>query len=80
MSLEGKVAFVSGASRPRGIGRAIALTLAKNRADVAVSGFSHMEGAMTVANEIRQENLLPYRWMSAIITVPRPGLPKLSRN
>ena len=53
MSLEGKVAFVSGASRPRGIGRAIALTLAKNGADVAVSGFTHMEGAMAVANEIR---------------------------
>jgi 3-oxoacyl-[acyl-carrier protein] reductase len=53
MSLEGKIAFVSGASRPGGIGRAIALTLAKNGADVAVSGFSHMEGAMAIADEIR---------------------------
>jgi 3-oxoacyl-[acyl-carrier protein] reductase len=53
MSLEGKVAFVSGASRPHGIGRAVALTLAKNGADVAVSGFSNMEGAMAVADEIR---------------------------
>jgi 3-oxoacyl-[acyl-carrier protein] reductase len=53
MSLEGKIAFVSGASRPEGIGRAIALTLAKNGADVAVSGFSHMEGAMAIADEIR---------------------------
>jgi 3-oxoacyl-[acyl-carrier protein] reductase len=53
MSLEGKIAFVSGASRPGGIGRAIALTLAKNGADVAVSGKTHMEGAMAVANEIR---------------------------
>jgi len=53
MSLEGKIAFVSGASRPRGIGRATALTLAKNGADVAVSGRTYMEGAMSVANEIR---------------------------
>jgi len=54
MSLEGKVAFVSGASRPGGIGRAIALTLAKNGADVAVSGWSHFEGAQAVAEEIKQ--------------------------
>lgn len=53
MSLEGKLAFVSGASRPGGIGRTIALTLAKNGANVAVSGFSHMEGAMAVADEVR---------------------------
>jgi 3-oxoacyl-[acyl-carrier protein] reductase len=53
MSLEGKVAFVSGASRPRGIGHAIALTLAKNGANVAVSGWSHFEGAQVVAEEIR---------------------------
>lgn len=54
MSLEGKVAFVSGASRPTGIGRAIALTLAKMGADVAVSGWSHFEGAQAVAEEIKQ--------------------------
>jgi len=54
MSLEGKVAFVSGASRPRGIGRAIALTLAKMGADVAVTGKANIEGAMSVAEEIRQ--------------------------
>lgn len=53
MSLEGKVAFVSGASRPQGIGRAIALTLAKEGADVAVSGWGHFEGAKAVAEEIR---------------------------
>jgi len=53
MSLEGKIAFVTGASRPGGIGRAIALTLAKNGANVAVSGKTHMEGAMAVADEIR---------------------------
>jgi 3-oxoacyl-[acyl-carrier protein] reductase len=53
MLLEGKVAFVSGASRPRGIGRATALTLAKMGADVAVSGWEHFEGAEAVAEEIR---------------------------
>jgi 3-oxoacyl-[acyl-carrier protein] reductase len=53
MSLEGKIAFVSGASRPLGIGRAIALTLAKQGAAVAVSGFNHMEGAQAVAEEIK---------------------------
>jgi 3-oxoacyl-[acyl-carrier protein] reductase len=53
MSLEGKVAFVSGSSRPLGNGRAIAIALAKSGADVAVSGRSHMEGAMAVANEIK---------------------------
>jgi 3-oxoacyl-[acyl-carrier protein] reductase len=52
MSLEGKVAFVSGASRPNGIGRAIALTLAREGADVAVGGLAHMEGAESVAAEI----------------------------
>jgi len=53
MSLEGKVAFVSGSSRPHGIGRAIALTLARDGADVAVSGWGHIEGAEAVAEEIR---------------------------
>jgi 3-oxoacyl-[acyl-carrier protein] reductase len=54
MSLEGKVAFVSGASRQHGIGRAIALTLAGKGADVAVSGWGHFEGAEAVAEEIRR--------------------------
>lgn len=53
MSLEGKVAFVSGASRPRGNGRAIAIALAQKGADVAVSGRSHMDGAVAVADEIK---------------------------
>jgi 3-oxoacyl-[acyl-carrier protein] reductase len=53
MSLEGKIAFVSGASRPKGIGRAIALTLARLGADVAVTGKSHFEGAVSVAEEIK---------------------------
>ena len=54
MSLEGKVAFVSGSSRPHGIGRAIALALARDGADVAVSGFGHIEGAEAVAEEIKK--------------------------
>jgi 3-oxoacyl-[acyl-carrier protein] reductase len=53
MSIEGKVAFVSGASRPLGNGRAIALALAKQGAHVAVSGFNHLEGAESIAEEIR---------------------------
>jgi 3-oxoacyl-[acyl-carrier protein] reductase len=54
MSLEGKVAFVSGSSRPHGIGRAIALALARDGADVAVSGWGHFEGAEAVAGEIEK--------------------------
>jgi 3-oxoacyl-[acyl-carrier protein] reductase len=54
MSLEGKVAFVSGSSRPHGIGRAIALTLAREGADVATSGWGHFEGAEAVAEEIKK--------------------------
>jgi 3-oxoacyl-[acyl-carrier protein] reductase len=53
MSLEGKVAFVTGASKPLGIGKAAAIELAKMGADVAVSGFSNMDGAKAVAEEIR---------------------------
>jgi 3-oxoacyl-[acyl-carrier protein] reductase len=54
MSLEGKVAFVSGSSRPHGIGRSIALALARDGADVAVSGWGHFEGAEAVAGEIKK--------------------------
>jgi 3-oxoacyl-[acyl-carrier protein] reductase len=53
MSLEGKIALVTGASLPRGIGRATALTLARHGADVAVTGFSHMDGVESVAGEIK---------------------------
>lgn len=53
MSLEGKIALVTGASMPKGIGKAIALTLARNGADVAVTGFSHMDGVKAVAEEIQ---------------------------
>jgi 3-oxoacyl-[acyl-carrier protein] reductase len=53
MSLEGKLALVTGASMPKGIGKYAALTLAKNGADVVVTGFSHLEGARAVADEIK---------------------------
>jgi len=53
MSLENKIAFVTGASMPLGIGRATAVNLAKQGADVAVSGWNHIEGAKAVAEEIQ---------------------------
>jgi len=53
MSLEGKVALVTGASMPKGIGRHTALTLAQRGADVVVTGFRHMEGAAALAEEIK---------------------------
>jgi 3-oxoacyl-[acyl-carrier protein] reductase len=54
MSLEGKVAFVSGSSMPHGVGRSIALALARDGADVATSGFGHIEGAEAVSEEIKK--------------------------
>jgi 3-oxoacyl-[acyl-carrier protein] reductase len=53
MSLEGKIALVTGASMPKGIGRAISLTLARKGADVVVTGFGHMDGVKAVAEEIK---------------------------
>jgi 3-oxoacyl-[acyl-carrier protein] reductase len=53
VSLEGKIAIVTGASMPKGIGKYAALTLARNGADVAVTGFHHMEGALAVVEEIK---------------------------
>jgi 3-oxoacyl-[acyl-carrier protein] reductase len=53
MTLEGKLALVTGASMPKGVGRHAALTLAKQGADVVVTGFHHMEGAHALANEIK---------------------------
>ena len=43
--LEGSVAVVTGCSRPRGIGRAVALGLAAAGADVAVTARSRTDGA-----------------------------------
>lgn len=53
MSLEGKLALVTGASMPKGIGKATALTLAREGADVVVCGFHHMEGVIAVVDEIK---------------------------
>lgn len=50
MKLNGKVALVTGASR--GIGRAIALTLAKAGADVAINFAGNVAAAEEVAQEI----------------------------
>jgi glucose 1-dehydrogenase len=50
MRLENKVALVTGGSR--GIGRAIALGLAREGADVAISFVSHPEAAEEVVTEI----------------------------
>ncbi len=54
MSLEGKVALVTGSSHAKGIGRATALTLAKQGVHVAVTGRSNFAGAQAIAEEIRQ--------------------------
>ena len=52
MLLEGKVALVTGASR--GIGKAIALLLAENGADVAVNFAGSTAAAEAVAAEIEK--------------------------
>ncbi|TDL35072.1 3-oxoacyl-[acyl-carrier-protein] reductase [Jeotgalibacillus sp. S-D1] len=52
MKLEGKVALVTGASR--GIGREIALELAKNGADVAINYSGSKEKAESVAKEVEE--------------------------
>jgi 3-oxoacyl-[acyl-carrier protein] reductase len=49
-----KVALVTGASQPKGNGRAIAMALAKQGVDVAVTGFTRMEGAQAAAEEIEK--------------------------
>lgn len=54
-ALDGKVAIVTGAARKRGIGRAIALRLAREGADVAVSGLPAGPGKSLPPHE-REEN------------------------
>jgi 3-oxoacyl-[acyl-carrier protein] reductase len=53
MSLQGKLALVTGATMPHGIGRAAALAIARDGADVVVTGFNNMDGAKAVAEEIK---------------------------
>jgi 3-oxoacyl-[acyl-carrier protein] reductase len=53
MSAERRLALVTGASMPRGIGKATALTLAREGCDVVVTGFNHMDGAKAVSDEIK---------------------------
>ncbi len=52
--LNGKLCFVSGAARQNGIGRAVALDLARKGANVAV-GDILFDQATTVAAEIKAE-------------------------
>jgi NAD(P)-dependent dehydrogenase (short-subunit alcohol dehydrogenase family) len=51
--LSGKVAIVTGATRKRGLGRAIALTLARAGADVVVTGSGRQPPHLT-ADEVRE--------------------------
>ena len=53
MGLEGKIALVTGASMLHGIGRAAALAIARDGADVVVTGFNNMDGVEKTAADIR---------------------------
>ena len=53
MSLAGKLALVTGASMARGIGRAAALAIARDGADVVVTGFNNMDGVEKTAADIK---------------------------
>jgi 3-oxoacyl-[acyl-carrier protein] reductase len=53
MSAEHRLALVTGASMPRGIGKAAALALARDGADVVVTGYNNMDGVKAVAEEIK---------------------------
>jgi 3-oxoacyl-[acyl-carrier protein] reductase len=53
MSAERRLALVTGATMARGIGRATALTLAREGCDVVVTGFNNMDGAKAVSDEIK---------------------------
>jgi len=48
-----RIALVTGATMPRGIGRATALTLAREGYDVAVTGFNNVDLARDVSEQIK---------------------------
>lgn len=52
MSFQGRVAIVTGAGTPRGIGRSIALCLAAKGADIAIADMN-LEGAKAIAKEVQ---------------------------
>ena len=52
MSFQGKVAIVTGAGTPRGIGRAIVLCLAAKGADIVVADMN-LQGAEAIAKEVQ---------------------------
>ncbi len=52
MSIEGKVAFVTGGSH--GLGMSHCLTLARAGCHVALTGYSHMDGAAEVSRQIAE--------------------------
>lgn len=54
MTLEGKVALVTGAARERGIGRGIALALAEQGCDVAINDVAADDEGEELAERIRQ--------------------------
>ncbi len=52
MSLKGKIALVTGGSR--GIGAGIALGLAKEGADIAITYVSNPDGAKKVSSDLQE--------------------------
>ncbi len=53
LGLEGKIALVTGATKPNGLGKAIAVTLAEEGADVACLYHTNVAGARSIVEEIR---------------------------
>jgi len=79
MRMQGKVAIVTGAGYPTGLGRAIALALAGEGADVVAADI-HLEGAEAIAREIREGAPIPTA--ASIAALPRrasSGSPNTSR-
>jgi len=80
MSIEGKVALVTGGSG--GLGRVHCLTLAKAGCNVAVTGHSHLEKAEAVAKEIRDmgRKALAVKMDLANIDEVRAGVKKVEEE